>query len=250
LFAIRQNPGLQELSYNITGGSINAQGYWMPFSCARALCAKFCYEIRWALTPIFGAAFVRDCHPSFEDYKIENQIIVNATIALDTWVQDPELTSASSASSTASSYTSGSSDGDDEHADDEYTETLEDSFLSREGVSPRTKFTRTPSLTEISFYGRVPCTPLSRPRHCQNDNSSTECRWPTKARGDDVEMVDLPPLVLPSGKRKASEPLERRHVKRQSTRSIEEEAARLLGALSHAEPDTEVDTEIDTEIDE
>jgi hypothetical protein len=209
----------------------------MPFSCARALCAKFCYDIRWALTPIFGTSFIRDCHPSFVDYKIERQIVVNATIALETWVQGPELTSASSASSTASPCTSGSSDGDDGQADDEHSETLEDSFLSCEGVSPRTTLQRTPSSTELSFYGRVPCTPLSRPRRGQVDCSSTGRRLPLTTRQSGSGRVNLPSLALTSGKRKASEPLERSRTKRPSTRGIEEEAARLLGALRYAESD-------------
>ncbi|KAF1349558.1 transcription regulator HTH, apses-type DNA-binding domain-containing protein, partial [Delphinella strobiligena] len=35
------NHGLRELSHSITGGSIAAQGYWMPYGCARAVCATF-----------------------------------------------------------------------------------------------------------------------------------------------------------------------------------------------------------------
>ncbi|KAH8884753.1 hypothetical protein GQ53DRAFT_696999, partial [Thozetella sp. PMI_491] len=30
------NPGLRDITHSITGGSIVAQGYWMPFACARA----------------------------------------------------------------------------------------------------------------------------------------------------------------------------------------------------------------------
>lgn len=60
----------------------------MPFACARAVCATFCYEIRWALTPIFGAAFLRDCAATFSDYKIERQIIVNAAREAKVWIQD------------------------------------------------------------------------------------------------------------------------------------------------------------------
>ncbi|KAK0637200.1 hypothetical protein B0T17DRAFT_480787, partial [Bombardia bombarda] len=33
---LNQNPGLRDISHSITGGSIMAQGYWMPFDCARA----------------------------------------------------------------------------------------------------------------------------------------------------------------------------------------------------------------------
>ncbi|KJR85833.1 uncharacterized protein SPSK_09156 [Sporothrix schenckii 1099-18] len=57
------NPGLREITYSITGGSIMAQGYWMPYSCARAVCATFCYHIAGALIPIFGPDFPSDCLP-------------------------------------------------------------------------------------------------------------------------------------------------------------------------------------------
>ncbi|RAL12552.1 putative APSES transcription factor Xbp1, partial [Aspergillus homomorphus CBS 101889] len=30
------NPGLKDLSYNITGGTLATQGYWMPFECVKA----------------------------------------------------------------------------------------------------------------------------------------------------------------------------------------------------------------------
>ncbi|KAK0701788.1 transcription regulator HTH, apses-type DNA-binding domain-containing protein, partial [Lasiosphaeria miniovina] len=30
------NPGLRDITHSITGGSIEAQGYWMPFACAQA----------------------------------------------------------------------------------------------------------------------------------------------------------------------------------------------------------------------
>ncbi|KAK1752098.1 hypothetical protein QBC47DRAFT_65452 [Echria macrotheca] len=58
---LSQNPGLKEITHSITGGSIAAQGYWMPFECARAACATFCYEIAGAMTPIFGQDFPSMC---------------------------------------------------------------------------------------------------------------------------------------------------------------------------------------------
>lgn len=36
-------------------------GYWMPFDAARAVAATFCWEIRYALTPIFGPDFPDHC---------------------------------------------------------------------------------------------------------------------------------------------------------------------------------------------
>ncbi|GAB7354986.1 hypothetical protein MBLNU459_g5598t1 [Dothideomycetes sp. NU459] len=73
------NPGLRELAHSITGGAIAAQGYWMPYSCARAMCATFCWDLRWALTPIFGPSFLRDCippsSPNYQSFRIATEVI-------------------------------------------------------------------------------------------------------------------------------------------------------------------------------
>ncbi|RKU42153.1 hypothetical protein DL546_000041 [Coniochaeta pulveracea] len=60
---LNMNPGLRDITHSITGGSIMAQGYWMPFSCARAVCATFCHHISGALIPIFGPRFPEQCIP-------------------------------------------------------------------------------------------------------------------------------------------------------------------------------------------
>ncbi|KAK9422433.1 hypothetical protein SUNI508_04789 [Seiridium unicorne] len=57
------NPGLKEITHSITGGSIMAQGYWMPYQCAKAVCATFCHHIAGALIPIFGPDFPSQCIP-------------------------------------------------------------------------------------------------------------------------------------------------------------------------------------------
>ncbi|EPE03146.1 apses transcription factor xbp1 [Ophiostoma piceae UAMH 11346] len=57
------NPGLRDITHSITGGSIMAQGYWMPYSCAKAVCATFCCHIAGALIPIFGPDFPSECLP-------------------------------------------------------------------------------------------------------------------------------------------------------------------------------------------
>ena len=81
------NPGLKDITHSITGGSIAAQGmfsirylvwrlwysflagYWMPYICAKAVCATFCYNIAGALIPLFGAAFPSECiHPGSKDF--------------------------------------------------------------------------------------------------------------------------------------------------------------------------------------
>jgi hypothetical protein len=244
LFAIKQNPGLQDLSYNITGGAIDAQGYWMPFSCARALCAKFCYEIRWALTPIFGPAFIRDCYPLFEDYRIENQIIVNATIALSNWVQKPAQSLESSTSFSTSSGSSDYSGCDDGQADDESSEISK--RLSPSNIHPshpdHNVKLRCPSAMPV--YKQAPGTPLSRPRRRRHDSMSTERLSPATSSQDDQENTDMKFSELSSRKRKAHQ-LEHNRRKRRSARDIELEVARLLGELGKIESDTQEDTEID-----
>ncbi|KAK5125990.1 hypothetical protein LTR85_011345 [Meristemomyces frigidus] len=73
------NPGLKELSHSITGGALAAQGYWMPYACARAICLTFCYPIRWALTPIFGPSFIKEClrpdSPGYNRFKISSEVV-------------------------------------------------------------------------------------------------------------------------------------------------------------------------------
>ncbi|KAH8173113.1 APSES transcription factor Xbp1 [Sarocladium implicatum] len=81
---VNVNPGLDEIKYNITGGSTHAQGYWVPYHCARELATKFCYHIAGALIPIFGPNFPDDClhpnSPSFEDMVISQETIRNAAM--------------------------------------------------------------------------------------------------------------------------------------------------------------------------
>ncbi|KAF4998923.1 hypothetical protein FDECE_11667, partial [Fusarium decemcellulare] len=77
------NPGLKEITHSITGGSIAAQGYWMPYQCARAVCATFCYHIAGALIPIFGPTFpsacVRPDSPDFGRMVISPQLVADTT---------------------------------------------------------------------------------------------------------------------------------------------------------------------------
>ncbi|KAK4236641.1 hypothetical protein C8A03DRAFT_35432 [Achaetomium macrosporum] len=77
---LNQNPGLKDITHSITGGSIKAQGYWMPFSCAKAVCATFCHKFAGALIPLFGPQFPYECIPEKApgyDRMIINQDIVN-----------------------------------------------------------------------------------------------------------------------------------------------------------------------------
>ncbi|KAI9823499.1 MAG: hypothetical protein M1819_001342 [Sarea resinae] len=83
------NPGLKDICHSITGGALAAQdkqlmretnqGYWMPYDAAKAVAATFCYNIRWALTPLFGPDFLNLCtKPGSPEYgrMIIPQVIV------------------------------------------------------------------------------------------------------------------------------------------------------------------------------
>ncbi|KAL1652416.1 hypothetical protein SLS61_005019 [Didymella pomorum] len=61
--ALNLNSGMKEISYSITGGSLVCQGYWVPWQAAREIAATFCWDIRWALTPVFGNDFPQMCRP-------------------------------------------------------------------------------------------------------------------------------------------------------------------------------------------
>ncbi|KAK0659754.1 hypothetical protein QBC41DRAFT_44586 [Cercophora samala] len=81
---LNQNPGLKDITHSITGGSIIAQGYWMPYSCAKAVCATFCYQIAGALIPLFGPSFPSECiregMPGYKHMVIDPEIIAKARL--------------------------------------------------------------------------------------------------------------------------------------------------------------------------
>ncbi|KAK4174938.1 hypothetical protein QBC36DRAFT_312465 [Triangularia setosa] len=81
---LNQNPGLKDITHSITGGSIIAQGYWMPYSCAKAVCATFCHQIAGALIPIFGPSFLSECiregMPGYKHMVIDPEIIAKARL--------------------------------------------------------------------------------------------------------------------------------------------------------------------------
>ncbi|KAI0417598.1 hypothetical protein F5X98DRAFT_363725 [Xylaria grammica] len=80
---LNSNPGLKEITHSITGGSIMAQGYWMPYQCAKAVCATFCHNISGALIPIFGPDFPALCTqvdaPEYSRMVIDPAIVAQAT---------------------------------------------------------------------------------------------------------------------------------------------------------------------------
>ena len=55
----------------------------MPYQCARAVCATFCYPIAGALIPLFGPAFPSECippdSPDFSRMIINPQLVRDAT---------------------------------------------------------------------------------------------------------------------------------------------------------------------------
>ncbi|KAJ5639027.1 uncharacterized protein N7484_006889 [Penicillium longicatenatum] len=78
--------GLRDICHSITGGALAAQGYWMPYEAAKAVAATFCWEIRHALTPLFGTDFPSICVPTvngkardFPNIKLDKSIIQRAT---------------------------------------------------------------------------------------------------------------------------------------------------------------------------
>ena len=97
---LNSNPGLREICHSITGGALAAQGtycifrsrtwltsagYWMPYDGAKAVAATFCYNIRYALTPVFGVDFISLCvrpdNPGFGRMVIDRSIVRHCTEA-------------------------------------------------------------------------------------------------------------------------------------------------------------------------
>ena len=63
----------------------------MPYECARAICLTFCYPIRWAVTPIFGPSFVREClqpgTPDFAKFRVDAETVRCAQLEAEGWKQ-------------------------------------------------------------------------------------------------------------------------------------------------------------------
>ncbi|RDL33765.1 DNA-binding of Mlu1-box binding protein MBP1 [Venustampulla echinocandica] len=88
---LNMNTGLKEITHSITGGALVAQGYWMPYSCALAVCATFCAHIAGALIPIFGPTFPSQCvspeAPEHGRMVIDQALVVQATVDANTYRQ-------------------------------------------------------------------------------------------------------------------------------------------------------------------
>lgn len=78
----------------------------MPFEAAKALAANFCWEIRFALVPLFGRRFPEYClrpdHPSYRRHVIHPDIIKQCKQEVEGWKMkslpnlDPRLATLSS----------------------------------------------------------------------------------------------------------------------------------------------------------
>jgi hypothetical protein len=84
----------------------------VPYSCARALCLTFAYDIRWALTPIFGHSFINQCvppdSPAFQCFRIDGEIVRNAQRQAEGWKATPSRSATpDSATSTQSQHIQG-----------------------------------------------------------------------------------------------------------------------------------------------
>ncbi|KAH8593020.1 hypothetical protein B0O99DRAFT_715912 [Bisporella sp. PMI_857] len=80
---LNMNPGLKDITHSITGGALVAQGYWMPYTCALAICTTFCAPIAPALIPLFGPSFPSLC-VSLEAPEHGRMIIDSAIISAAT----------------------------------------------------------------------------------------------------------------------------------------------------------------------
>ena len=66
----------------------------MPYEAAKAIAATFCYDIRWALTPIFGNEFPQMCTPpsdlNFAKFVIDPRIVQQCTEETDRFKDEGE----------------------------------------------------------------------------------------------------------------------------------------------------------------
>jgi hypothetical protein len=83
----------------------------MPFECAKAVAATFCYNVRFALTPLFGRSFLDAClhptDPNYGSFKIDNSIIERCTAETQLWLHRSDARQTPSASSRAPSEAPG-----------------------------------------------------------------------------------------------------------------------------------------------
>ncbi|KAF2675534.1 hypothetical protein BT63DRAFT_450521 [Microthyrium microscopicum] len=92
--ALNTTPGLKGISHSITGGNLEAQGYWVPYKAAKALAATFCFNIRFLLVPVFGEDFMELCippgHKAFSRFDIDQSIVQDCIKEANEWLAAAE----------------------------------------------------------------------------------------------------------------------------------------------------------------
>ncbi|SMN22212.1 similar to Saccharomyces cerevisiae YIL101C XBP1 Transcriptional repressor that binds to promoter sequences of the cyclin genes, CYS3, and SMF2 [Maudiozyma saulgeensis] len=64
---------INDLGKRIRGGFIKIQGTWQPMRIARRMCFRFCYPIRYLLTPLFGPDFVSECEKWYKAIEYHSE---------------------------------------------------------------------------------------------------------------------------------------------------------------------------------
>ncbi|KAE8132764.1 hypothetical protein BDV38DRAFT_296670 [Aspergillus pseudotamarii] len=67
-------------SFQEKTGRESFEGYWMPFAAAKAVAATFCWNIRYALTPLFGLDFPSLCVPPTNTSQYGHMLIDRETV--------------------------------------------------------------------------------------------------------------------------------------------------------------------------
>ncbi|KAF4628943.1 hypothetical protein G7Y89_g9208 [Cudoniella acicularis] len=89
-FEVANKSRLKEITHSITGGAWQLKVcYWMPYSCALAVCTTFCAHIAGALIPIFGPTFPSQCVPpeaaEYGRWIIDPSIVIKATAEAESY---------------------------------------------------------------------------------------------------------------------------------------------------------------------
>lgn len=79
---VENSPELEPVLRRVRGGFLKIQGTWVPYDVARELARRVCYYIRFALVPLFGDSFPREClspsDPGFGQLLLKDEADVKA----------------------------------------------------------------------------------------------------------------------------------------------------------------------------
>ncbi|KAK3706632.1 hypothetical protein LTR37_012641 [Vermiconidia calcicola] len=264
--ALTTNPGLKDLAHSITGGALAAQGYWMPYQCARAICATFCYKIRWALTPIFGASFLREClppnHPDFGKFKIASETVRCAQLESEGWKASPNgMTEARDIPRSVPEegivaggkalrprgarpkFKLGSpfdSEGDaSEESNDSYGHA---SSSDSPNISPKTSIRDSPGWTSINSPHRLPSPPNNTPVGSLSTSLLTQPRYAPWRHADprDNDGGTPPAVKMPTGAHDKHRIPKRRRSSVAPTINYHEHSGSDAGASSSESDDVDI----------